>query len=521
MSGYTTLAKKSVDVNVSYSTASISLTNANAQGPFGTALVSEMTPTGQATFVYGTNNILWSTGSHGTGAGVSTTSAVMSCTSGAENHSFSQIRLTRSNKYRAGQGGICRLTAAFTAGADDTMQLAGVGNDECGMFFAVSGSNSFGILHREASRKEIRSFSITSPPAGAATLTVTLEGSTKSVTINGGGSANQTSYQISQADYTQVGGGWHAESIDGTVYFTSMTPGPRGGTFSILNGASPIATTATVQAGTLPTQTFITQSSWNIDSLDGSGPSGFTIDKTKGNIYGVGYQYLGFGNPTFSVENPQTGLLVSCHMIERANTSTSVVLQNPGMYAMWGAYNSGSLASSVTVKGASASTFNEGLITKNIGTAFSISAVKSAISATEVPILTIRANTVFNGQSCYGEIDPFNLSVANDSGSSAAGKLLKIFIYKNMGLGGPVNFQHVDSTRSIASYDTAATSISSISGKTQLLKSLIIAANESLTLKLQDENFFVATGETLTFTAQRVSNDLDNAAVSVSWYENQ
>lgn len=532
MSGYTSLAKKSVDVNVSYPTGSInvdvnyspisaSLSNANALGPFGTALVSEMTPTGQATFVYSLNSTLWSTGSNGEGAGASVSNGVMTCTSGNGTHSHANVKLSRSNKYRAGQGGICRLTAIFGAGATDTLQVAGIGNDECGMFFAQSGSNSFGILHREASKREIRSFAITSPPAGAATLTVNLEGSTKSISINGGGSAAQTAHQISQVDYSQVGGGWFAETVGGTVYFVSNEPGPRGGTFSILNGVTSIATPATVQSGVLPTQTFISQSSWNIDKMDGTGASGFAIDKSKGNIYGVGYQYLGFGNPTFSVENPKTGLLTSCHMIERANSSTSTVLQNPNMTAMWGAYNSGSLASSVSIKGASAGIFTEGKVTKNIGTAFSAFAVKSSISSTEVPILTIRANRIFNGQCCYGELDPFNISVANDAGNSSTGKLLKVFIYKNIGLGGPVNFQHADSTRSMASYDTAATSVSSIAGRTQLVKALIVAANDSVTLKLQDENFFVGSGDTLTITGQRVSNDLDNAAVTISWFENQ
>lgn len=514
MSGYTTLSKKIID------TSTAGATNANAVGPFGTSLVSEMSPTGQATFVFGVNSTLWTTGSNGTGAGVSTTNSVVSCTSGGTPHGHAFVRLARSNKYRAGQGGICRVTSIFSPGVADTLQLGGVGNEECGFFFAVTGSN-FGILHRETSKREIRSFAITSPPAGAATLTVTLEGVAKTISINGGSSANQTSYQISQADYSQVGGGWKAESIDGTVYFVSSEPGPRGGTFSIFNGASSIATPAIVQTGVLPIQTFISQSSWNIDKMDGTGPSRFTIDKTKGNIYGIGYQYLGFGNPTFSIEDPKTGLLTACHMIERANSGTSVVVQNPTMTGLWGAYNSGSLASSVTVNGASAAIFTEGKIIKNLGTAFSVSAVKSSISATEVPLLTIRANQVLNGQCCYGELDPFNISTANDAGNSSAGKLLKIFVYKNIGLGGPVNFQSVDTMRSMAAYDSAATSITNIPDRTQLIKSFIVAANQSLVLKIEDENFFIVSGDTMTITGQRVSNDVDTAAVSISWFENQ
>lgn len=516
MSGYTSLGKKG---SGGIGSAEALEANANSVGPFGTTIVSGMSPTGQAAFTYIINSTQWTTGTNGTGASVTTSEGVMTCTSGGSLSGSATIRLSRNNKYRAGQGVMARLTAIFGTGASDTMQLAGVSNPESGFWFCASGSTSFGILHRETSKREIRSFTVTSPPAGAATLTVTLAGDVKTISINGGGSANQTSYQISQVDYSNVGAGWTAEAIDGIVYFLSKTPGPRGGTFSILNGGSSIATAATLQAGVLPTETFISQSSWNVDTMDGNGPSRFVLDRTKGNVYGIGYQYLGFGNPSFSIEDSETGLLRKCHMIERTNTSTSVVVRNPSMTATWEAINSGSQATSVSVKGASAGVFTEGTILRNIGIGFSAATVKSTISSVEIPILTIRANTIFNGMCCYGEISPTNLNVANDAGSSAAGKLLKIFVYKNCSLGGPVNYTNVD-TRSMVAYDTSATSFTKNSN-TQLMKTLIVAANSGVDVDLSAEGIFVTTGDSLTITAQRVSNDVDNAAVSISWYEDQ
>lgn len=512
MSGFTSLGKKSL--------GGVSSFNVNSAGPFGTTLTSNMAPTGQSTFTYGINSTMWLTGSTGAGASVTASEAVVTCSSGTSLSGSASVTLLRGNKYRAGQGGMARFTAIFGPGAPDTLQLAGIFNIESGYHFAVSGSNSFGILHRETSKREVRSFTITSPPAGAATLVVTLNGSPITVSINGGGSNNQTSHQISQGDYSQVGSGWTSESIDGIVYFLAKNPGPQTGTFSITNGGVSIATTSTVQSGVLPVDTFISQSSWNIDRMDGSGASRFTLDRTKGNVYGIGYQYLGFGNSMFSVEDPETGLLTACHMIQRSGTSTSVNIRNPLMTVGWITINSGSQASSVSVKGASAAAFNEGNIVRNIGTSFSAVGIKNNISSTEVPVLTIRANTLFNNQCCYGEVVPFNLSAANDSGASASGKILKVFVYKNIGLGGPVNFTHVDSTKSMVAYDTSATSIIT-GGRTQLLKSIIISANGSQTLKLEDENMFLTAGETLTITAQRVTSDLDAAAVSISWFEDQ
>ena len=99
--------------------------------------------------------------------------------------------------------------------------------------------------------------------------------------------------------------------------------------------------------------------------------------------------------------------------------------------------------------------------------------------------------------------------------------MLRIAIYKNIGLTGPVNFQNLDSARSIASVDTAATGLSTTANQ-QLLKSIIVAANNSIVLKLEDENFFIVNGDTLTITAQRVaSSGTVTAAASVSWFEDQ
>jgi len=518
MSGFTSLGKRSSLDGSGLGGGG----NANAIGPFGTALVSESQPTSQAAFIYSVNNTQWVTSSVGAAAQVTSNFGIMSCSSGTSISGSSSVRLIRSLRYRPGQGSICRLTSNFDTGKNDTLQLAGMGNEESGYYFAMSGS-SFGILHRSFSSREIRQFTITSPPAGAATLVVTLGGNAINVAVNGGGSTNQTSYQLSQADYSQVGPGWSAESIDGIVYFISKLPGPFAGTFSITNGGVSIATAAIVQTGVLPTETFVSQSSWNIDTMDGNGPSRYVLNPYKGNVYGVGCQYLGFGNSFFSIENPETGLLTACHMIKRAGNFDTTNVRSPHMTARWEAINSGSAASNVTIKGASAGIFTEGVITRNIGPAFAYTVDRYGasldIDVNLVPVLTLRANRVYRSQFNYGQLDLFNIAVGSDTGSAAATTLLRVYVYKNAILGGPVNFQHIDSTRSISSIDIAATSVSS-GVNTQLIKSFIVAANDSSILNVQTENFFLAGGETLTIAAQ--TNKLTTEATfSISWFEDQ
>jgi hypothetical protein len=513
MSGFTSLGKKTSGGGGGGGVS------ANALGPFGTPLVAAPTPVGQAAFVYGINTILWTTGSTGTGASVSTSEGVMSCTSGNSLSGSASVKLSRGIKYRAGQGAMCRLTAIFDPGQPDTKQLAGVGNNESGYYFCMNGT-SFGILHRETSKREIRSFKVTAQ--NAVTVTVRLQGESKSFSITGGSNANQTAYAISRQDYMGVGSGWRSEASGDVVYFVAEKPGPMGGVFDItVGGVSIVTVAATVRAGVLPTDTFIPQSAWNIDTMDGNGPSRTVLDTTKGNIYAVGYQWLGFGDPVFSMENPESGLLEHVHRIQTANARTSVVIRDPMTTARWEAINSGSSASSVTVKGASAAVFNEGDIVRNIGIAYASGSTKSSIGATEVPVITLRADGVFNSQCSYGEVNVFDITLGCNGGSSASNKFLRVNIYKNMGLGGPVNFQKMDPTRSVASLDSEATSVTP-DGRTQLIKSVIVAANASVVVKLAEESFSVREGDSVTVTAVRAgASNVDDAFVTIGWFEDQ
>jgi len=63
-----------------------------------------------------------------------------------------------------------------------------------------------------------------------------------------------------------------------------------------------------------PVDTFISQSAFNLDKFDGTGPSQQNLDITKGNIYEIDFQWLGVGVvnlfinglPVHSIQNPNT-----------------------------------------------------------------------------------------------------------------------------------------------------------------------------------------------------------------------
>ena len=79
----------------------------------------------------------------------------------------------------------------------------------------------------------------------------------------------------------------------------------------------------------IKTDTFISQSSWNLDKLTGTGPSGNILDTTKAQIYTIDYEWLGVGRIRYGVV--QKGVLIYVHEINNYNSLDTVYLRNPNL----------------------------------------------------------------------------------------------------------------------------------------------------------------------------------------------
>lgn len=74
---------------------------------------------------------------------------------------------------------------------------------------------------------------------------------------------------------------------------------------------------------------FVSQSQWNLDKLNGAGPSRNTLDLTKIQIYTVDYEWLGAGRVRYGVV--QKGVLTYVHEITNYNNLDKVYLRNPNL----------------------------------------------------------------------------------------------------------------------------------------------------------------------------------------------
>lgn len=139
----------------------------------------------------------------------------------------------------------------------------------------------------------------------------------------------------------------------------------------------------------------INQSAWNLDKLDGTGDSGFTIDVTKTNIFIIDFQWLGVGRVRFGFVID--GKLVYVHQILNANNLTEVYMSTPNLPVRFHNVNTGATSGTTTMKHICSTVISEGGydplgITRSVDRGIS----GSVITTTLEPLISIRLKSAYN-----------------------------------------------------------------------------------------------------------------------------
>ena len=108
----------------------------------------------------------------------------------------------------------------------------------------------------------------------------------------------------------------------------------------------------------LVTETVVPQSSWNADKLDGTGPSGITLDITKAQIIFMDIEWLGEG--TVRVGFIIDGIFIICHRFNHANLITSTYITTASLPLRYEITNLGVTASASTLKQVCSTVISEG-----------------------------------------------------------------------------------------------------------------------------------------------------------------
>jgi len=106
------------------------------------------------------------------------------------------------------------------------------------------------------------------------------------------------------------------------------------------------------------TETRVAQTDWNIDKLDGTGPSGITLSKDKAQILYMDIEWLGLG--TVRIGFVIDGQFVHCHSFHHANLIQSTYITTASLPLRYEIANTGVTTSSSTLKQVCSTVISEG-----------------------------------------------------------------------------------------------------------------------------------------------------------------
>jgi len=275
---------------------------------------------------------------------------------------------------------------------------------------------------------------------------------------------------------------------------------------------------------------WIPQTNWNVDCMDGTfnqtysagvigatgqNKSGVLLDPTKGNVYQIKYQYLGFGVIKFYVETPMNTGFICVHTINYPNTYNQPNLTNPSMPLYFQAMTvSGS--TSVTLKTASGALFLEGK-PEFLGPKYGLDGnitISGSTSATVHNIVALQCTPTFNSLTNWGQIRLRNISVscANSSKNSDNGVVV-LQVIKNPTGYQALSYTSVDGNNSIAASNNSTDSISG----GDVVFNTSIASNGNQYADVTDLFIFLNAGDVLCFCAKSTIGAI--VSVSFCWSE--
>lgn len=135
--------------------------------------------------------------------------------------------------------------------------------------------------------------------------------------------------------------------------------------------------------------TTVTQSSWNLDPLDGTGPSGYTLNLSNDNIYVIDFEWLGAGRVRMGVVID--GLIIYAHEFLNANNLTVPYMRQGVLPIRAEIVNLAAVGATSTIKLVCCSVMSEGGaqsygVLQNHSRAFTLRTVNTAYT----PVISIR-----------------------------------------------------------------------------------------------------------------------------------
>lgn len=423
------------------------------------------------------------------------------CSTGTSVGGYGALQSFRATPHRAGQGVRARFSGFFSSSVANSWQGIGflsVGEE---MSFGYNGT-SFGLWHRYGGLPEVRTITITASASGSETLTLTLNSVAYSIPVTSGTEEYNASEVAAWMNDSTNQSVWGADQLGDTVIFNTLSDGPKSGTYSASSSGTLTGTIAQDTAGVTKTSDFVAQESWNIDTFA-------DLDPSKGNIYQIQYQNMGFGCIVYSVLDGSTGLFREVHRVRWPNTSTSIGIPNPSMRIGLYCVSLGS-TTNLNVYASSLSVSVEGIDNRTRNPRGDSNTL-SVTTTNETQLLALRNRRTYNGYNNQITIMPLLVSVTNESTRDA--------IVRIRATTASVTGQVFEAVGSNLVGDTSKNSITYSTGR-DLVKEPVEPGGKAV-IDLEGLMVNQPPSLLLTITVERVSTGGSNTnfTATINWYE--
>ena len=331
----------------------------------------------------------------------------------------------------------------------------------------------------------------------------------------------------SDAIFRSETGARYRAGVGGLMRFTALFENNAAGTESYMGLADEAGSSEAFKNGLMvgydgttfglhrfqnDTKISVVQSAWD-DPMDGTGESGMTLDQTKLNVYGIGFQYLGSGKIQLLLEDDSTGLFVVAHTILYANNFTVPSVYNPNFNCtMW--VDNKATTTDIVLKSASYAYFVEGqtqYTELHQPQQFSNEIEKTSVTALTA-IFTIRNKALYASKTNFIDIilEHFTTSIE----ASSANNLGEIHLVKNATLGGTPAYADINTNDSVVDIDTAGTTVT---GGKDIFGTPLAGKNDRAHINLLPYRIIIEPGDTVTVAAESAASATINA--SLLWKE--
>ncbi len=288
------------------------------------------------------------------------------------------------------------------------------------------------------------------------------------------------------------------------------------GVFFEMDGSNGMSVVQRSSTSGSPVDTHVAQSAWNTDPMDGTGPSGVTLNFANGQIFVIDLQWLGVGRVRYGFS--VNGQLVVCHTIYNANIVNLPYMNTANLPCRAEIVNTGVVASSTSMTQICMTVISEGGDTNPSAYTFAASNganFVSGIGSTRTALVSIRPKTTFNSITNRSKITVTDFDVLDNSAPAAFWEL----VY-NGTLGGSPSFNSVDNNSGV-NFDVAGTTCT---GGTVLASGYIPGGGKTTsTIALNIEipftlDFAGSTPDTITLCVSSTSTNIA-ASGALRWTE--